>query len=127
MIESLMAALAAEFALDVTFYPAPPSQITAPAVLVIPGDPFLEPETQGIVREGWDVWVVYSVKSPDRGAVDMRDNSLRVMRTVQALGAVWRGASGPRRTTVAYTQHAVSINRVDFKYAPGSPAERNTE
>lgn len=115
-----MEALAEEFAQEVVFYPSPPSALTAPSVAVIPGDPFLEPNTQGLVLERWDVWIVASLKSPDKGASQMRDLSLRVMRVAQKVGAVWRNASGPRRLADASTQEVVSINRVDFKYPPPS-------
>lgn len=113
-----MAALSAEFASEVIFHPAPPSVISAPSVAVIPGDPFLEPETQGLVRERWDVWVAASLKSPDRGAADMREISLRVMRAAHSVGGVWRNASGPRRLAESQTMQIVSVNRIDFKYSP---------
>jgi hypothetical protein len=113
-----MEALAAEFASEVAFHPAPPSNITAPAVFVVPGDPFLEPDSQGVVRERWDVWVAVSLKSADRGAAEMRDLTHRVVRTVHSLGAVWRSSSGPRRLADPNTQQIVSVSRVDFKYQP---------
>ena len=113
-----MAALSSEFSSEVVFHNAPPATITAPAVAVIPGDPFIEPETQGLVRERWDVWVAASLKAPDRGAADMRSISLRVMRSAHSVGALWRMASGPRRLADSQSQQIVSVNRIEFKYLP---------
>ena len=113
-----MGALKAEFDSDVIFHPAPPPTFTAPSVAVIPGDPFLEPETQGVVRERWDIWVAVSAKSPDRGAADMREISLRVMRAAHKVGAVWVRASGPRTLREQQTQLVISIGRIEIKYSP---------
>ncbi len=113
-----MEALSSEFAGEVVFHNAPPSSVTAPSVIVIPGDPFLEPETQGLVRERWDVWVAASLKSPDRGAADMRSISLRTKRAAHSVGAIWRNASGPRRLAATQDQQIVSVNRIEFKYLP---------
>ncbi len=115
-----MEALAAEFNQQVVFYPSPPSTITAPSVAVIPGDPFLEPETQGLVLERWDVWAVASLKSPDKGPTQMRELSLRVARAAQSVGATWRNATGPRRLSDPQAQEVVSINRIDMKYPPSA-------
>jgi hypothetical protein len=121
MIEKLMAALKEEFDQEVVFYPAPPSTVTAPSVAVVPGDPFLEPNTQGMVLERWDVWAVASLKSPDKGAADMRNLSLRVAAVAQKVGATWRNSSGPRRTAAdPQAQEVVSVSRLDFKYPPSS-------
>jgi hypothetical protein len=120
VIDKLTEALREEFSQEVVFYASPPSSVTAPSVAIIPGDPFLEPNTQGMVLERWDVWVVASTKSADKGAATMRELSLRVAGVAQKIGATWRNSSGPRRLTDPQAQEVVCITRIDMKYPPSS-------
>ena len=116
MISKLVEALKAEFKDEVIFSAALPSTITAPAVIVTPGDPFIAPNSVGVVEEVWDVLVAVSVKEPAPGIEQMRDLSLRVRRVVTSHGATWRQASAPRRVSHEKAQTVVSLNTVAFKY-----------
>lgn len=120
-ISDLVEALKAEFDNEVIFSPSVPSVITAPSVIVSPGDPYLIVGTQGTVEETWSILVAVSVKEPGPGIDLMRELSLRVRRTVVSQGAVWRQAAGPRRVSAENTQTVVSVNTVAFKY-PDPPS-----
>lgn len=119
MIETLVQALKDEFSREVKFHPSIPSTVTAPAVIVSPGDPFLENSTAAArgVKESWDILVVVSLVAPERGLAQMRDLSLRVRDVVSAVGGHWESASGPRQSDPDATQIA-SFNRVTFRYTP---------
>ena len=116
MIDKLLEALTAEFDGDVIFSAWVPSQLTPPQVVVAPGDPYLQPSTHGTVEETWDVLVVVSVKEPGPGIDQMRDLSLRVRGAAMSVGALWRRAGGPRRSTVENSQTVISVNEIAFKY-----------
>jgi hypothetical protein len=117
MIAELTAALTAELGEDVAFYASRPATINAPAVIVCPGDPFLAPDSQGVIEEKWEVLVAVATAEPRRGLDLTRDLSLRVRRVVSSLGARWVETSGPR-SIPGNTSTVVSINIVEFKYPP---------
>ena len=121
MIDELVAALRSEFAGDVTFMAQVPKQVTPPSIVVSPGDVYLEPrEIAGpLIREHWVVLVAVSTKNMAGGLNTMRENSLRVRRAASSVGAVWTGASGPRRLAdqaTGDTETVVSLNDVHFRY-----------
>ena len=121
MIDELVTALRVEFAGDVTFMAQVPKQITPPSVVVSPGDVYLEPrEVAGnLIREHWIVLVAVSVKNMAGGLSTMREHSLRVRRAANSVGAVWTGASGPRRLAdqaTGDTETVVSLNDIHFRY-----------
>ena len=114
-------ALRVEFSGDVTFMAQVPKQVTPPSVVVSPGDTYLEPRdvAGSLIREHWIVFVAVSTKNMAGGLNTMRENSLRVRRAANSVGAVWTGASGPRR--LAYqqtgdTETVVSFNNIHFRY-----------
>lgn len=120
-LDALVTALAVEFDDDVIFSPTIPSQVSAPAVVVAPGDPFLEPSTTGtggMVLERWDILTAVSVAEPGPGIDLMRNLSLRVRNVVSSVGGVWRNASGARRLqgTGENTTTVVSVNEITFQY-----------
>jgi hypothetical protein len=121
--EILIAQLRAEF-VDVAeesilLLENPPAVFSAPSVVVTPGDPFLEPETLGLIRENWDILVVVAMKDKGLGIEQLRDISLRVRRATIGAGAVWRRASGPRKPQGEDAKALVlSVNEIDFKTTP---------
>jgi len=120
-LDALVAALTAEFTLEIVFQPSLPSQLTAPSVVVVPSDPFLEPSAvggAGLVQESWDVLCAVSISEVAPGIDQMRDLSLRVRRAASGTGATWRSASGPRRLAGETTAIVFSINEVSFYYHP---------
>lgn len=88
-----MAALKDEFSQNVAFYPAQPGTISAPAVTVVPGDPFITVGTMNTFEERWLVSVYANMTNPGMAVNQLRDNSLRVKRCVSKLGARWAQAS----------------------------------
>lgn len=130
VIDDLAAALKTEFSTGmVEFRASIPSTVSAPSVTVVPGDPFLEPrEAAGpLVRERWDVVVAVSLKDAQTGIRQMRELSLRVRKVVNANGAVWQRASGPRRLAgpdgVQQSQIVVSVNEVQIRLDANSITE----
>jgi hypothetical protein len=119
LLDELLSALQAEFDSDVQFHANLPANFTAPSVVVAPDDPFIEPTTHGLVNEHWNILVVYSATAPDRNVTQMRQNSLRVMRAVHSVGALWVRTTGPRRATAneADTTQLVQ-NQITFRYSP---------
>ena len=119
-LDALVAALTAEFTLEVVFSPTLPSSLTAPSVVVTPSDPYIEPRTGGanLVTENWDVLVAVNIAEVGPGIDMMRDLSLRVRRAAAGTGATWRSASGPRRLAGETTAIVFSINEVSFYYNP---------
>ncbi len=114
--EILEAALQAEFTGEVLFHDSIPANVTAPAVIVAPGDPFLENGTMGMVTERWEVIVAVGMRGHDRGISDLRDLSLRVRDVVSRAGGHWLRASGPRDAeNLAST---ASFNSIEFRYHP---------
>lgn len=123
MIETLIEALRTEFGGEISFHPVLPKTIsTAPAVVVAPGDPFIENGTHGTVTETWQVLVVVSMKEAGLGLDTMRELSLRVRQVVGAVGASWQQASGPQRLQreASQKQFVLSVNEVKFKYDPST-------
>jgi hypothetical protein len=116
MIDKLVEALTDEFAGDVVFVASVPATITPPAVIVAPGEPFLNPGTMGTVEENWRVLVAVSIKEPKLGIDKMRDLSLRVRRAVNSVGGLWRLAGGPYSTMQTNAQMVISANEITFKY-----------
>jgi hypothetical protein len=119
-LEGLETALRTEFSSDVSFAASLPSTFTTPSVVVAPADPYLEVSSMGEVKESWDVLVCVSTKDNKSSIAQMRQLSLRVMRAVQSVGAIWRSAGGPRLTGGDDRTKVVSVNRVDFKYVPST-------
>jgi hypothetical protein len=115
--DSLEAALAAEFAGDIIFVPAPPTVYTPPQVVVTPDDPFHNPSTHGAIEEHWRVTVVASFKEARAGFADLRNLSLRLARACQSAGAIWEQTRGPT-TTGANAQTVLAEGAVRFKYLP---------
>jgi hypothetical protein len=116
--ETLVQALADEFAGEILFVGAVPDTISPPQVIIIPGDPFLTPSTHGAVEEQWEVTIAVSVKESKVGIDQLRDLSLRAARTVHLAGAVWDQAGGPLASTLNNAQTVISRNTVRFKYIP---------
>ena len=117
-IDALAAALEDEFAGSVTFHHVMPSQVVAPAVILVPADdPFLALSTHGAIDEAWDVLVAVSAKTKTWFA-ELRRLDLRVMRATLGVGGRWRGATGPQVLGKPETQTVVSVNRVVFRYQP---------
>jgi hypothetical protein len=119
-LDAVVAALTAEFDLEVVFVSSLPSTLTAPSVVVAPSDPFLEPSTiaPGFVEEQWDVLAVVSWAEQAPGLDQMRNLSLRVRRAVSGAGGSWRGSSGPRRMATETSSLVFSVNTVVIKYDP---------
>lgn len=122
-IERMITAIEEAFAGDdggpaVALMLAPPPTITSPAVIVAPGDPFLTPETHGLIVEHWQVLAAVSLKTPDRGVVEMRNLSLRIRAAVSAVGAIWEQTSGLRFQSPTDQTVAVGVSRIRFKYDP---------
>lgn len=120
-LDALITALTAEFTDEVIFMPTIPSTISAPSVVVAPGEPWLEPSTTGtagMIQERWDILTAVSVAEPGPGVDLMRNLSLRVRKAVSGAGAVWRNASGARRLAAMgdQTQIVFSLNTVTFNY-----------
>lgn len=118
--ELLLAELRAEFteadAEQVTFLDTPPSVFTAPSVVVTPGDPFIENDTLGLLRERWEILVIVAMLEKSSAIVQMGAISRRVRRAVSKAGATWREASGPRTPQSNEARALVlCINKVDFK------------
>lgn len=126
MIAELLTALRTAFAgSDVTLYDTPPKQPVAPSVVVHPGNPFLEPREAGssMIRERWVIRVVASGKDIATSVAQMRRNSLKVRRAVNAVGGVWTGASGPTRVASDSgdnTEFVFSANDIHFRYDANS-------
>lgn len=119
LLDALVEALRAEFdGVPVTLYLAPPTSYTAPAVVVQPGDPFLDNGTVGRIEERWDIAVLTNPAQPDKGVRQMREHSLRIRRAVSSVGAVWEGAGTPQALDTE--QKTAVFNRVRFKYDPDS-------
>lgn len=116
-LERLLDELAGEFT-DVVFHSTVPANLTAPSVVVAPGDPFLEPGTHGLIVEAWDVLVVFRADSPDRNLETMRRNSLRVRAAAARAGAAWSSTSGPRRAGGEESTVALAVNAIRFRYDP---------
>jgi hypothetical protein len=120
-LDAVVAALTAEFTLEVVFSPSIPAVLTAPSVA--PGDPFIVPSTQGGiagggVQEMWDILCVVSISSPKEGIDAMRNLSLRVRKAVTSTGARWQQASGARRLATDNSLNVFSLNTVSFIYDP---------
>lgn len=127
MIAELLTALRTIFAgSDVTFYDTPPKQPVAPSIVVHPGNPFLEPREAGStqIREHWVIRVVASGKDIATSVAQMRRNSLKVRKAVNAVGGVWTGASGPVRVASGAagdnTEFVFSANDIHFRYDANS-------
>jgi hypothetical protein len=121
MIDTLIEALRTEFGGEVQYHASVPSTFTAPSVVVTPGDPFIEPRDAAgnLVRENWNVLVCVSLKESATGIEQMRELSLRVKKVSRAVGAVWLGASGPRRLASEATgspTQVLSVNDIHFRY-----------
>lgn len=123
-LDAVIAALAAEFTTEIIFSASIPSVLTAPSVVVAPGDPFIEPSAigggsgDGLVVERWDILCVVSIAEPGEGIKTMRNLSLRVRRAVGKNGAVWAQASGARRIASDNSNTVFSLNTVSFIYDP---------
>lgn len=122
-LDAVVTALTAEFNLTVVFVPSLPTSLTAPSVVVAPGDPFQEPYVGGGIAGGgvlerWDILTVVSWSEQKPGLDLMRDLSLRVRRAVLGTGAAWRGASSPRRLATQQSNVVFSVNTVEFAYDP---------
>lgn len=123
-IDALTDALKTEFKNKVQFSAALPSQVSAPAVIVAPGDPFIEPGTMTLMNENWDVLVAVSLKDAQGGIAQMRNLSLRVRKAAISVGAHWIQASGPRTLpNNQNTSQVVSINSIRLAYEPGTYTE----
>lgn len=119
MLDRLIQALRDEFTdTKVSLYLSPPQTLTAPAVIVQPGDPFLDTSTHGRIEERWDIAVITNPANPDRGVRQMREHSLRIRRAVSKVGATWEGASTP--LGVKEDNKTSVLNRVRFRYDPDS-------
>jgi hypothetical protein len=119
-LDALVAALEAEFTLEVVFQPALPTALTAPSVVVVPSDPFIQPRTgaANLVEESWDILCAVNISEVGPGIDLMRDLSLRVRKAASGTGATWRSASGPRRLATEQSNVVFSINEVTFYYDP---------
>lgn len=123
-LDAIVTALTAEFTTEIIFSASIPSVLTAPSVVVAPGDPFIEPSAigggsgDGLVVERWDILAVVSISSPKEGIDTMRNLSLRVRRAVGKNGAVWAQASGTRRLANDNSLNVFSLNTVSFIYDP---------
>lgn len=122
-IDRVVAALKTEFEGEVAFSDTIPSNVTPPAVIVAPANPFLENTTHGLILEAWDVLVVVSWKEKEAGLKQMRDLSLRVRKAVTGVGAVWTGASGPATSGEVVQGQIMSINGVRLRYNPNDYKE----
>ena len=119
MLDRLIQALRDEFTdTPVSLYLSPPQTLTAPAVIVQPGDPFLDNSTHGRIEERWDIAVITNPANPDRGVKQMREHSLRIRRAVSKVGATWDGTSTP--LGVKDDNKTSVLNRVRFRYDPDS-------
>lgn len=116
----LMDALKAELgtAPEIVLYETPPSTWTVPAVVVIPGDPFLTPSTHGTIEERWEVLVTATAKDRGVGVDQMRTISNRVRKAITAAGGLWRETSGPRIPEADTRDFFFVINRIAFKTQP---------
>lgn len=124
-LDAIVAALTAEFDLEVVFQATMPTALTAPSVVVVPSpdENYLEPATSGgvgtsLILERWNVLAVVNISEPKSGLDQMRDLSLRVRRAIMNTGAVWRSATGPRRLAADNSNVVFSENAIDFKYDP---------
>ena len=127
MITSLLAALRTGLAsYSVAFHESTPNKLYPPSVIVSPGDPFLEPATQGLIQEHWEILVCMNRTASDRGVSAYRNVSLAVAAAVQSVGAVWEETSGPRLVENEDTSYVLVINRVRFKYAPADLDESSS-
>ncbi len=119
MLAALLAALRTQLGDDIaTFHEVVPNKITPPSVIVTPGDPFIEPVTQGLVEERWDILVAMNRTSPNRGVAGFQELSLKVRAAAHAVGAIWEGASGPRKVGDGDSSYVLVVNRVRYKYDP---------
>lgn len=126
-VDQLVAALKEEFGEGVQFHQARPASVSAPSVIVTPGDPFITNHSLGQVKENWEVLVVVSYKEPKSAITALRQLSLRVRRSVSSVGAMWQSASGPRTLAQDATakQLILSVNEVTLAYPPGDQVPTN--
>lgn len=100
----------------VVFQSAPPATFSAPSVVVTPGDPFLVPDTHGLIRERWEVLVVVGIKERAIGIEQARAISVKVRNAISRAGGLWRLTTGPRVPEGDVSRSLVLfINELDFK------------
>lgn len=127
MIQALLQALRTGLVdFEVSFHESAPNKLFPPSVIVTPGDPFLEPATQGLIQEHWEILVCMNRTANDRGVSAYRNVSLAVVGAVQSVGAVWEETSGPRLVDGEDTSYVLVVNRVRFKYAPADLDESSS-
>lgn len=122
-ITSVTEALRSEFSTEIVFQEAPPSTFSAPSIVVTPGEPFITPDSHGVVEENWDVFVVVGMKDKASGFAQLRKLSLRVFAAVRSVGGYWREAGGPLVFQADAKTLIISTNRVSVKYDPSDYLE----
>lgn len=112
----LLEALAAELGADVQLHPTPAGVVMAPAVIVTPGDPWLELDGFGANYERWAVIIAATVTDPTRGVNQLWSVTNRVLTAVLAAGAVPEAVSAPDADDD--TGHVTVSVPIRFKYRP---------
>lgn len=126
--ERLIEALRAEFEGEVVFHENFPPNIIPPAVIVMPGDPFLVPGTNGMVEERLDILVAFNISAKHRNTDQMRRNCLKIRKATGLVGGVWQRASGPVFPSEdTNTTTRLIVNTVTFKHPPELILEQGDE
>lgn len=92
-----------------------PDQVIAPAVYLVPGDPFLEPHGYNSFLEHWEALVCVSFKDKELGVDQARNISLKVRKAATSVGVQWTGAEAPRWSENETSMQVLVINNLSFK------------
>lgn len=93
----------------------PGTVVTTPAIMLTPGDPFLDTGTHGRIEERWEALVAINPNGPANNVDQLRRLCLLVRKAAGTVGASWDGASGLRRID-GQDSLLVSVNRLRFKH-----------
>lgn len=113
----LLDTLTTELAVDVQFHPTPAGVVTAPAAVVTPGDPWLEPDGFGTWHERWNVIVAVTITQPDRGLKQLWSITHRVAAAAISVGAVIESVAAPEANDTDANTVTVAVP-LRFKYRP---------
>src|SRR5690606_14255056 len=105
-----------------------PPNIMPPAVILMSGDPFLAPGTNGMTEERLDIPVAFNITAKHLITEQMRRNCLKIRKATGLVGGVWQRASGPvlpSEDTNSPTR--LIVNTVTFKHPPELILEQGEE
>lgn len=121
IIAKLIDSLRSEFGgIAVEVHEALPRQISPNRVVIAPAEPWLTPSTHNEMTEHWDVLAVANATAPDRGVTQLREMSVRILRAVHRVGAVWERSSTPMVPEEATGPQTATfvVNGIRFRWYP---------